>query len=526
MTELWPIKTALLSVTDKSGLKELAEFLHQQGVQLISTGGTGKMLSTWGIPFQEISAFTGHPEAFQGRMKTISFACASGLLFRREDPADTLEAAQLGIQAIDLVVCNLYPFEETAAKAPSDAELIEQVDIGGPLMVRAAAKNFRAVSVLTDPSQYQPFSAELSQNKGSTSLTYRQRLAVEAFERIAAYDIAIADELRTRFSPEERPVRFAIFTHGKALRYGENPHQKASVYRWSNAGEHSLARADVLQGKELSYNNMLDADAAWKVVSDVHNALGAVSCAVIKHGNPCGLANAPDSMTALNRAWEGDSVSAFGGIVALTAPMGAEEARFFQDRFVEIILAPSFGPDALAILSQKKNLRLMRLPVRPASPGERTLRSFMGGVLWQEEDECLNENFQSVTTIAFPKQLNELARFGVLSAKHLKSNAIALVREKDGVKELVGAGMGQPNRLDSLMKLALPRLEAKGIAASEVLLISDAFFPFADTLELAAKAGIRAIVQPGGSIRDEDVIAAANQQGVAMAFTHERHFRH
>lgn len=522
----WPIKTALLSCTDKTGLKELSETLVKNNVHLISTGGTGAMLRTWGIPFEEISSFTGHPEAFQGRMKTISFAAASALLFRRNDPSDTLEAAQLNIRPIDLVICNLYAFEKSAQENADETALVENIDIGGPLMVRAAAKNFQSVTVLSSVEQYQEFMTEFKQ--GQTSLNFRKKMALEAFERIAAYDVAIAEELGLRFSKESRPQKFIRLQNGKSLRYGENPHQKAQVFEWANAGTHSLAATSSLQGKELSYNNMLDADAAWKAVSDVNSLFQGkgVTCAVVKHGNPCGLTHANDTITALNRAWEGDSVSAFGGIIALTQGFGLEEAKFFQDKFVEIILAPNFSAEAREYLSTKKNLRLLELPVRPMNLKEKTMRSFLGGVLIQDEDEALSQDIKSVTKIEFPLSQWELVQFGVLTAKHLKSNAIALVREHNGVHELVGAGMGQPNRLDSFLKLALPRLMSKDISPQDVVLISDAFFPFGDTVEVAAEAGVKFIVQPGGSIRDDEVIKAADKHGMSMVFTGERHFRH
>lgn len=521
----WPIKTALLSCTDKTGLRELAETLVTHGVHLISTGGTGAMLRNWGIPFEEISSYTGHPEAFQGRMKTISFACASALLFRRNDPADTLEAAQLNIRQIDLVVCNLYAFEAAACAETDEATLVENIDIGGPLMVRAAAKNFQHVTILSSVDQYASFLDEFAQ--GETTLAFRKRMALEAFERIAAYDVAIAEELGRRFTEAPRPQKFVKLTNGKKLRYGENPHQSAHVYEWSNAGDHSLAATSSLQGKELSYNNMLDADAAWKAVGDLNtlfNGVGA-ACAVIKHGNPCGLVHASTGMQALERAWEGDSVSAFGGIIAVTSELGITEARFFENKFVEIILAPKFTAEAREFLATKKNLRLLELPVRPMKLRETTMRSFLGGVLVQEEDESLANEFRVVTKTTLKDKTN-LIHFGVLAAKHLKSNAIALVREHNGVHELVGAGMGQPNRLDSLLKLALPRLTAKDIAPQDVVLVSDAFFPFGDTVEVAATAGIKWVVQPGGSIRDDKVIDVANKHNMGMVFTGERHFRH
>lgn len=515
----WTIQTALLSCTDKTELRTLAEKLIQHGVHLISTGGTGAMLRTWGIPFQEISDYTGHPEAFNGRMKTISFNCASALLFRRLDPADTLEAAQLSIRPIDLVVCNLYAFEEAARNNQDDKTLVENIDIGGPLMVRAAAKNFETVTVLTDPRQYQEFIQDF---EGATTLEQRQHLALVAFKTIAAYDVAIANELASRWTENKAP-QFLDLSRGKSLRYGENPHQVATMYETNFA--HSLARAQVWQGKELSYNNMLDADAAWKVVSDVATLKG-VACAVIKHGNPCGLSLANDALSALKQAWTGDPVSAFGGVIAVSDVVDDQFAAFFQDKFVEIIIATGFSEQARDILSAKKNLRLLELPLKPLEAKETVIRSFLGGVLVQEEDESFTSEYQPVTHIGWHEKDNRLAAFGVMAVKHLKSNAIALVRESQGVLELAGAGMGQPNRIDSLMKLALPRLLEKELATSDVIMVSDAFFPFGDTIEIAANAGIKRIVQPGGSMRDEEVIETANRHGVAMVFTHQRHFRH
>lgn len=522
MLDLWTIQTALLSVTDKTGLEPLARELQRRGVHLISTGGTGKMLRDWGISYQEISEFTGHPEAFQGRMKTISFTCASGLLFRRGNPADELEAAQLNIKAIDLVVCNLYPFEKVAQENAAEDVLVENIDIGGPLMIRSAAKNFAAVTVLTDPAQYTGFLDTLVEFQGKTPLKFRRSMAAKAFTRIAEYDVAIANKMG-----ESEINRFVKLTQGETLRYGENPHQSASVYKWDNAEGATLKDANILQGKELSFNNMLDADAAWKAASDVHH-LFASGCAgvVVKHGNPCGLVHAPDVYTALERAWQGDAVSAFGGIIALTQTVDAKTALFFQDKFIEILMAPSFTPEAREIMSTKKNVRVMELPVLTVQKSEMTLRSFNGGVLLQQEDERLNTELKAVTKATLSDAEKPLALFGVVAAKHLKSNAIALVRQNGDVTELAGAGMGQPNRLDSLMRLALPRLVEKDINPAEVMLISDAFFPFGDTVEIAAKAGIRKMVQPGGSIKDSEVFAMADKYNVAMVCTGERHFRH
>jgi len=460
-------------------------------------------------------------------MKTISFACASALLYRRREASDELEAAQLGIKAIDLVVCNLYRFEEAAASKSDEARLIEEIDIGGPLMIRAAAKNFASVSVLTDPAQYGEFRSQLTSFQGQTPFEYRRKLAARAFERIAAYDVAIAEELGQRALASEPRQRFLALSEPKVLRYGENPHQGATLYRWKNHQGKGLGEAKILQGKELSFNNMLDADAAWKVVSDVQALRPtAVAAAVIKHGNPCGLSSAPSPVEALQKAWAGDPVSAFGGVLAIGAKVDEACAAFLSDKFIEILLAPAFDESALALLAQKKNVRVLELPLLAPVRAEQTLRSFSGGILWQEEDESLSATMDAVTELGFSAEDKALASFGVLCAKHLKSNAIALVRSEGRSFELAGAGMGQPNRIDSLLRLALPRLKEKSLSPSDVMLISDAFFPFADTVETAAREGIKRIVQPGGSIRDAEVIKAANEHKVAMAFTGERHFRH
>ncbi|MFN9114387.1 MAG: bifunctional phosphoribosylaminoimidazolecarboxamide formyltransferase/IMP cyclohydrolase PurH, partial [Bacteroidota bacterium] len=343
-----------------------------------------------------------------------------------------------------------------------------------------------------------------------------------AFTRIAEYDIAIAEKLGSV------DTKFVTLKSGETLRYGENPQQPAQVFEWQNAQGPTLKSAQVLQGKELSYNNMLDADAAWKAASDASHLFENQGCVavVVKHGNPCGYVHAHDTLTALERAWAGDSVSSFGGIVALTQAVDEKVAGFFQDKFLEIILAPHFTAEAQRLLSSKKNVRLMQLPLLPLKKNEQVLRSFNGGVLWQMEDESLQTELKAVTTKKFTLADHTTALFGVLAAKHLKSNAIALVTSDGAITELVGAGMGQPNRLDSLLRLALPRAEEKDFMIEDVIMVSDAFFPFPDTVEEAAKAGITKIVQPGGSIKDSEVFAAADRLGIAMVTTGERHFRH
>lgn len=518
---------ALLSVTDKTDLIPLAQDLVSFGVKLISTGGTAKALTAAGLPVIHIEEVTGNPEAFGGRMKSISFQVASGLLYRRGHAQDENEAATLKIPGIDLVVCNLYNFEEHVGKNSPEASLVEEIDIGGPLMIRAAAKNYAGVTVLTGPAQYRVFTEHFRANKGTT-LEFRRQLACEAFDRIARYDIAIAEELGGRFS-ENRIDKFVSLKKVQDLRYGENPHQKATWYGWKNAEAPGLGDCKVLQGKELSYNNLLDADAAWKVASDVQNVFKAgCTAAVIKHGNPCGLAHGKEPLQALAEAWKGDEVSAFGGIIAMSYEVTAEIAGFFQDRFVEILMAPKFSAEAREVLAKKKNVRLLELPLRPLKAQEKTLRSFHGGVLMQDEDEGLKpaEACETRTKKTFGDEQKSLIDFGVMACKHLKSNGIALVAQHNGVAALVGAGMGQPNRLDSLHLLAGYRAKQKDVNFAKAVLVSDAFFPFADSIEAADKYGIKYIVQPGGSIRDEEVIKKADELGMAMIFTGERHFRH
>lgn len=526
MSDFVRIKRALFSVSDKEGAVEFARFLSERGVEILSTGGTGKALAAAGVSYTPMEKITGNPEAFGGRMKTISFPFASALLFRRDNAEDVATARKMGVEPVDLVVCNLYPFEEARKRGAGDAELVEEIDVGGPTMVRAAAKNHAHVAVATAPFQYVSLIKEIGANDGALSLATRKRLAVGAFRLLASYDSAVAAELSARFLGEEN--LYLAVDEGKKLRYGENPHQSAVFYRDPSVPGTTIATAEVLQGKALSYNNILDADAALRSMSDVFFASGARAPAVsiIKHLNPCGLATGRTPMEALELAWAGDPVSAFGGILAFSHPLPASCAEWLGDKFVELVVAPSVEPEALAILARKKNVRVLVCPPRKAVIGERMMRSVYGGLLVQQEDEGLDPDFVSKTRMEFPESMFPLARFGVMAGKHLRSNAIALVRQHtDGNFQLVGAGMGQPNRIDSLRALAGPRAALKG-DLGDLVLISDAFFPFPDVVEAAAELGIRFIVQPGGSIKDGDVIAAADRLGIAMAFTGLRHFRH
>jgi phosphoribosylaminoimidazolecarboxamide formyltransferase/IMP cyclohydrolase len=522
-----PIKSALISVTDKSQLIPLVQVLLEKGVRIISTGGTAKALTAAGFPVTPVEEITGNPEAFGGRMKSISFQIASGLLFRRGHAQDEIEANKLNIPKIDLVICNLYDFEQYVGKNESEENLVEEIDIGGPLMIRAAAKNFNSVAVLTDPAQYTKFTEHLNNHFGTTQ-EFRRTLACEAFDRIARYDSAIAEELGSRFNPE-RKDKFVSLSKVQDLRYGENPHQKGTWFQWNNAKTLGLGGAKVIQGKELSYNNLLDADAAWKSMSDVHGIFDkGFSATVIKHGNPCGLAHGSTPLNTMIEAWKGDEISSFGGVIAVSFEVDLKMAAFFDERFIEILMAPSFTDEAITHFTKKKNVRLLELPIRNRISSEKTLRSFHGGVLMQDEDETLaaSTSYATKTQAKFSDKQNHLVNFGVLACKHLKSNGIALVGEHNDTIALVGAGMGQPNRLDSLHLLAAYRAKKKDVNFEQLVLISDAFFPFADSIEAAHQYGLKFIVQPGGSIRDQEVIKKADECGMAMLFTNERHFRH
>ncbi len=532
------IKRALISVTDKRKLEHLAKVLHQHGVELISTGGTKKFIEDMDIPVTSIEKVTGNPEAFGGRMKSISFQVTSGLLFRRYNESDLTEARELKIAPIDLVVCNLYPFEKYAGTDADEDTLIENIDIGGPLMLRASAKNYESVAVLSDVSDYDNFIANFN---GESTFEERRRLAVKTFNRIAKYDLMIAEELTNRFSEVDKlenklkniqeDKNWLIIEPKESLRYGENPHQWANIFKFKNTKTKvSLVDAEVLQGKELSYNNWVDADAAWRVMSDVTHVVSNLAVtAVIKHANPCGLAAAKTVFDSLEEAWNGDSVSSFGGIIAFSQSVDIESAKFLAERFIEVVIAPDYSAEALKVFSKKKNVRLLKIPVRLKDESEVIVKSISGGLLMQNEDEShgQSEDLKLVTKKQFNDNERELIDFGIIACKHLKSNGIALVyKNEKGNLTLAGTGMGQPNRLDSLRLLAKNRVEQKQLPMDKMLLISDAFFPFADSVEICHEVGIKSIIQPGGSIRDDEVIAACDKFGIAMMTTGKRHFRH
>ncbi len=506
---------AILSVSDKDGIVPFAKGLAGLGWELFSTGGTKKALAEAAVPVRSISEITGFPEIMDGRVKTLHPAVHGGILARRDNPAHLEELVRQGFEAIDLVVVNLYPFVRTVTGGADLEAALENIDIGGPTMIRAAAKNFPGVLVVVDPADYDALLEKLEQ--ASVSVTTRRRLAQKAFQHVATYDTAIAEYLRSE-EDEKFPSQVTLaFEKLSDLRYGENPHQAAAFYRdisLAAPAPSGITSAHQLHGKELSFNNILDADAAWGAASE----FAEQAIAIIKHTNPCGLALHEDQVVAYQRALTGDPVSAFGGIVAVNRPLSAATAREIVGTFYEVIIAPAFDPESLEILQKKQNLRLLRIEARAA--GGWDLRRVSGGLLIQEPDRLDDAGIElkTVTKRAPTQQEAADLLFAWRVAKHVKSNAIVLARDRT----LLGMGAGQPNRLVSV-HLAARRA---GEAAKGSVLASDAFFPFADGLELGIEAGITAAIQPGGSVRDQEVIDAADRAGIAMVFTGVRHFKH
>jgi phosphoribosylaminoimidazolecarboxamide formyltransferase/IMP cyclohydrolase len=516
-----PIQRAILSVTDKTGLVDFARKLSALGIELISTGGTAKLLRDSGIAVKDISDVTGFPEMLDGRVKTLHPKVHGGILHRREDPKHVAAVKEHGIQPVDMVVVNLYAFEKTAAKpGVKFEELIENIDIGGPSMIRSAAKNFQDVAIVTSPADYDSVADELQRDKGTLSKATKWRLAQKAFATTAAYDSAIAStlerippetfELQPEASTFPATLRFS-FNKILDLRYGENPHQKAAMY--SDGSGKGVANARQLQGKELSYNNIVDLQAAWDLAQEFEEPV----CAIIKHTNPCGTATGKSLAEAYKRALECDPVSAFGGVIGVNRPVDLEAAEEMHKLFLEVIAAPSFDDAAKAKFASKKNLRLVE--VVPANQ-KWVLKNVSGGMLVQDNDtRTLSDTDLKVVTKRPPTPEETRALlFAWKVCKHVKSNAIVYAR--DG--QTVGVGAGQMSRVDSArigaMKAQLP---LKGTVAA-----SDAFFPFPDGVEEIAKANASAIIQPGGSQRDAEVIEAADRLGLAMLFTGVRHFRH
>ena len=528
MQDVIKIKRVLISVSDKSGLLPLAQYLAESGCEIISTGGTVKFLQEHNIAITEISDITGNPEAFSGRMKTISFQIESALLFDREK--DKAEAEALGIKPIDMVVCNLYPFEKYLNQNADPDTLIENIDVGGPTMIRSAAKNFKFVTVICNPNDYKAVIDEMKLNDGGISNKTRKKLMTVAFNFTADYDSVIASAM-DKFNGEES-LRLS-FKGGRELRYGENPHQLAMIFRERKA-DVSLHDIKVLNGIELSYNNILDANAAIESVSGLQSKV----CAVIKHNNPCGLAQGENSGQVLNLAWNGDSVSAFGGVVAFNFSVSYSTVLFFnfdaQDKqerkFIEIIAAPEFSEEALQYLSKQKKLRIIRFNSE-LTKNVMDLKFVNGALLSQTKDNRLYEKLEVVTKATFDfESKRDLLSFGLHAVRQVKSNAIVTVREVNVCYQLLGIGAGQPNRLNSI-RLALEKTAANLYtegknSMEDVILFSDAFFPFEDNVELSNQYGIKVIVQPGGSIRDKQVIEKCDQLGLSMIFTGTRHFKH
>lgn len=513
--EALKVKRALLSVSDKTGISELAKVLHDSGVQLISTGGTAKTIADAGIPVTDASEVTGFPECLDGRVKTLHPHVQGGILARTSYPADNAEIEKLGISPIELVVVNLYPFKEKVASPDITAAVAtEFIDIGGPTMIRAAAKNFAHVGILTEPSQYENIIEELTSD-GGISFSTRKNLAKAAFSHTADYDSAIANYFIGLI--EEEPAQKIHISEPLAheLRYGENPHQKAAVYGSQNS------IIDCFHGKQLSYNNYLDVNAALNIISDFEGIEPA--CAIIKHTIPCGVGIAPSLNDAYKKAFSTDTVSPFGGIVVVNKTLDLETSISIDKIFTEIIIAPEFSKESIELLTQKKNRRLIRIKKNVSQSEKTAYRSLFGGFLKQETDlEPFDEKTFKVVTKRQPSEseFHDLL-FAWKVVRHVKSNAIVYAKEG----RTLGIGSGQTSRVDS-SEIAVAKAQKEGLSLEGAAIASDAFFPFSDGVEAAADAGVTAVIQPGGSIRDDEVIDKADELGLTMIFTGRRHFKH
>jgi phosphoribosylaminoimidazolecarboxamide formyltransferase/IMP cyclohydrolase len=529
---LVPVKRALVSVSDKTDLLPLARALVSHGCEILASGGTANHLRQAGIAVRDVSDVTGNSEAFGGRMKTLSHEISSGILFCRERDAE--EAKRLKTLPIDMVVSNLYPFEAVLAQGGSPDELIENIDIGGPTLVRAAAKNHRWVAILTAPSQYKSIIDEMNVNRGSLTQQTRVNLMREAFNRTADYDSTIAVAMDRMSDIESRRMAFTLDRH---LEYGENPHQKAALFRPRSGRPFPMT---VIQGRELSWNNIQDIEAAIAAVSDVARP----GCAVVKHTIPCGLSSGHSLDTALRLAWESDPVSAFGGVLAFNRDVTAKDLDYlcFYDeparrKFVDVIAAPSFSKDACDLLFKSKKIRVVRVDFSALKPTKQQ-RILAGTLMEQDADNISAGKWENTTSHVFPEAQQPLAEFGITVAKHVKSNAIVIVRDAGGGShQILGIGAGQPNRVTSTrlaIEKAMENLNREfpnnNARVTEVLanavVVSDAFFPFPDSIDLLAQSGLRHVIQPGGSIRDAEVVARAEERGLSMVITGTRHFKH
>jgi phosphoribosylaminoimidazolecarboxamide formyltransferase/IMP cyclohydrolase len=529
MSDLRPIARALLSVSDKSGLVDFARALAGHRIELVSTGGTAKTIADAGLEVRDVSDLTGFPEMMDGRVKTLHPKVHGGLLAIRDDAAHAASMRDHGIAPIDLLVVNLYPFDATVAKGGSYGDCVENIDIGGPAMIRAAAKNHNDVAVVVDVDDYARVLAELSAHGGATTLALRKSLAQKAYARTAAYDAAISNWFAGALGDAAPAYRAFGGKLAEALRYGENPHQSAAFYR-TPVQRFGVATARQVQGKQLSYNNINDTDAAYECIAEF-DPKRAAACVIVKHANPCGVAEGENLVEAYRKALACDSTSAFGGIVALNGTLEAQAARAITEIFTEVIIAPDATEEAIAIVAAKKNLRLLLaggLP-DPRAAGL-TVKSVAGGLLVQSRDNAVVDEMQLRTVTRRAPTETELAdlRFAFRVAKHVKSNTIVYARDR----ATVGIGAGQMSRVDAA-RIAARKAEdaAKELGLSSPLtkgsvVASDAFFPFADGLLVAIEAGATAVIQPGGSMRDDEVIKAADEHGIAMVFTGTRHFRH
>jgi phosphoribosylaminoimidazolecarboxamide formyltransferase / IMP cyclohydrolase len=530
MTDLVPVRRALISLSDKSGLDELAAGLARYRIEIVSTGGTAAKLRKKGAEVRDISELTGFPEMMDGRVKTLHPNVHGGLLGVRDNHEHVAAMEQHGIAPIDLVVVNLYPFLETVMSGAERETIIDNIDIGGPSMVRSAAKNHAHVAIVTDPADYEALLTELDANAGSTTLELRKRLAAKAFALTAAFDSTISQWFAFADQQERWPETWVFASKLKMLlRYGENPHQQAALYVPVGPTARGIAQAEQVQGKELSYNNLNDANAALELVSEFRDSPPTV--VIVKHANPCGVATRVELLDAWKEALACDSVSAFGGIVAVNCPLDAATAEAIAEIFTEVVVAPGADDDVRAIFARKKNLRLLLTGELPdPTRGSQRMTVITGGLLVQDGDnaQVRCEQLNCVTRRQATEQEIRDCLFAWTVAKHVKSNAI--VYAKDGVT--AGIGAGQMNRRDSARIAAIRAREAAeangwpGPRTVGSAIASDAFFPFADGLLAAVEAGATAVIQPGGSIRDEEVIAAADEAGIAMLFTGMRHFRH
>ncbi|MBM4180673.1 MAG: bifunctional phosphoribosylaminoimidazolecarboxamide formyltransferase/IMP cyclohydrolase [Betaproteobacteria bacterium] len=517
------IKRALLSVSDKTGLIDFARALSAAGVELLSTGGTAKAIRDAGLPVKDVSEFTGFPEMLDGRVKTLHPKVHAGILSVRDNPAHAATMAEHGLGYIDLVCVNLYPFVQTVSKPHTLEDAIENIDIGGPAMVRSSAKNYRHVAIVTDPADYAGLVAEMQANGGALSDATRFSLAKKAFTHTAQYDGHISNYLTSLNETGERGAfgeKLTLqFSRAQTCRYGENPHQNGAFYVEAHAPAGTIASARQIQGKELSYNNIADTDAALECVK-LFDA--APSCVIVKHANPCGVAYGANLLEAYNRAYQTDPESAFGGIIAFNGRLDGETAKTIVERqFVEVIIAPEVSPEASEAVAAKKNVRLLECRRWAGPVNQMDMKRVAGGLLVQDADILLHGDLKVVTSRAPSEKEMEDLLFAWRVAKFVKSNAIVYARDR----MTIGVGAGQMSRVNSA-RIAGIKAEQAGLVVPGSVMASDAFFPFRDGLDNAAAAGITAVIQPGGSMRDDEVIAAANEHGIAMVFTGVRHFRH